>query len=211
MKNDKRDILLHLYGESESESDLRTLLRNPDWKEEYTALSEAKFRLDLKKRERPDAAVMNTIMAAARTGIEQPGLYTRVDRGPLARGSRLRKVLVPALSFAAVILISVGVGLFSFDWSSDQSIPLTESAVNDLVPPESLYRFVPPHRNAVAPATSQDSELEWDDRATLTSVNERLNSIKPSDLLDWGESAVPLESLPNSNRPGFQTVGSIRK
>ncbi|MDA1028903.1 MAG: hypothetical protein O3B41_07620 [Bacteroidetes bacterium] len=211
MKNDKRDILLHLYGESESESDLRTLLRNPDLKEEYTALSEAKFRLDLRKRERPDAAVMNTIMAAARTGIEPSGMYSRVDRGPIARGSRLRKVLVPALSFAAVVLFSVGVGLFSVDWSSDQRIPLAESAVNDLVPPESLYRFVPPHRDAVSPSTSQDSELEWDDRTTLSSVNDRLNSLKPSDLLDWGESAVPLESLPNSNRPGFQTVGSIRK
>lgn len=211
MKNDKQDILLHLYGEADSESDLRSLLRNDDLKEEYTALSETKFRLDLRKRNRPDIAVIENIMAAARTGNERPGIHSRVDRGPLSRTSRLRKVLVPAIGIAAVVLFSIGVGLYSIRSTSSQNAPLASSAENDLVPPESLYRFVPSRQGSVTQTSSSDSELTWDDRSTLSNLNGRINTMKPSDLLDWGESALPLEMLPNSNRPGFQTAGSTRK
>ena len=66
MKHTKLDILLHLYGESESESDLRSLLRDKDLKAEYTAMSDTKFKLDLKKSDRPDRHVIDAIMEAAR-------------------------------------------------------------------------------------------------------------------------------------------------
>jgi hypothetical protein len=211
MKNEKRDILLHLYGEADSESDLRTLLLKSDLKDEHTALSETKFRLDLRKRDRPDIRVIETIMTAARTGDTGSGVSSRIDRGPLQRISRLKKMFIPAVGIAAIILFSVGVGLYSVQLKSNSASLLSASGQNDLVPPESLYRFVPSRQGTISPSGSVNNELSWDDQSTLSTLNGRINTMKPSGLLDWGESAVPLEMLPGSNPRGFQTAGSIRK
>jgi hypothetical protein len=208
MNNPKRDILLHLYGETEQENDLRTLLNNEELKAEYTAMSETKFKLDLRKRERPDPAVIDMIMAAARTGGEPIRQVSRTDRGPVSRTSRLKRVLIPALSIAAVLVVGIGISTYVTPFSTNA--PLTASSQLDdaVVPPESLYRFVPSRQGGVTQASTSDERLSWDQGNTIPNLNERINRLRPTNDLDWGESAMPLEMLPNSSRPGFQTAGS---
>ena len=210
MKNPKRDLLLHLYGEPESESDLRSLLQDEELKSEYTALSEAKFKLDLRKPERPDRHIVDAIMAAAKTNGSSTRPSARTDRGPLARHSRLKRILIPALSIAAAVVFSVGVYWNATNTNVSSEQVASSFADDTIVPPESLYRFVPSRQGGVSPAGSQQATLQWDDGNTLQNLNERIKSLKPADRLEWGEAAMPLEMLPNSNRSGFKTAGSNR-
>ena len=208
MSNEKRDILLHLYGEGEPDQDLRTLLSKPALKSEYSALSETKFRLDIKKKERPDRAVIDRILAASRNEATQNGKKTRLDRGPVSRRVQLRKMLLPALSMAAVVVVSVGIGWIAFSSSTPEPI-LSSMYENEIVPPESLYRFVPSGKAGISTASSQSETLSWDDGSSIPNLHNRISSLKPTSPLDWGDSALPLEMLPSSNsRSGFQTAGS---
>lgn len=210
MNNDKRDILLHLYGEGEAEQDLRALLSNPDHKAEYSALSETKFRLDIKKKERPDRAVIDAILAASRSEHTQTGRRLRVDRGPVSRREQFKKMLIPALSLAAVLVVSVGIGWMAFTNTSTESA-LSSIHENEIVPPESLYRFVPSGKAGVNTVSNQSSTLSWDDGNSIPNLHNRIVTLRPSSPLDWDDSALPLESLQASNaRSGFQTVGSNR-
>ena len=208
MSNEKRDILLHLYGEGEPDQDLRTLLSKPALKSEYSALSETKFRLDIKKKERPDRAVIDRILAASRNEATHNGKKARLDRGPVFRRVQLRKMLLPALSMAAVVVVSVGIGWIAFSNSTPEPI-LSSMYENEIVPPESLYRFVPSGKAGISTASSQSETLSWDDGSSIPNLHNRISSLKPTSPLDWGDSALPLEMLPSSNsRSGFQTAGS---
>lgn len=207
MDHGKKDILLHLYGEASEASALHSLLRDEELRQEHAALSEAKFRLDHLKRERPDAAVIDRILAEAAAGQGLPSSTNRKDRPAVARSTRLRKVMLPVLTLAAAIIFGVAVG-----WFGSQSAtvtpeePAVATAPDDIVPPESLYRFVPPQ--PVTPASTQDPRLAWDDSAPLMDMHRRIESMRPEGMLDWGEQAVPLESLPGSGARSIQLTGS---
>jgi len=210
MKNGKKDILLHLYGEATDAEELRSLLRDDELRQEHAALSEAKFRLDHLKRERPDQEVLDRILAAAATGEGLPSADARPDRPAIPGSLRLKKVLIPALSIAAAILFGVAVGWFgaSSGTSSPEESPVMASgAEDDIVPPESLYRFVPPQRQ-LTPASQTDPRLAWDDASPLLDMHRRIQTMRPDGLLDWGEEAVPLESLPGSGSGRLQMTGS---
>lgn len=208
MSNDKRDILLHLYGEGEPDQDLRTLLSKSELKSEYSALSETKFRLDIKKKERPDSAVIDRILAASRNEATYNSTIKRLDRGPVARREQFRKMFLPALSMAAVVVVSVGIGWIAFSNSSPDPA-LSSIYENEIVPPESLYRFVPSGKAGISTASSPSGTLSWDDGSSIPNLHNRISTLKPASPLDWGASALPLEMLPNSNsRSGFQTAGS---
>ena len=49
----KLQLIQHLYEEADGETRLNELLDDPELKQEYQALSEAKFWLDHSKREKP--------------------------------------------------------------------------------------------------------------------------------------------------------------
>ena len=210
MENGKKDILLHLYGEASSESDLRLLLRDEELKKEYIELSEAKFRLDHMDKQRPDQAVIDGILAAAASEAGLPTTSSRQDREPIARHPRLKKMLIPVLSIAAAIVFSIGIGWFgtSSESVSGEFPKALAEHENDLVPPESLFRFVPSRQGGLTQVATSDPRLVWDDSTPLHQVQRRIENMRPTDLLDWGEKAVPLEALPRSSRNRFRTVGS---
>ena len=135
---DKKLLLIrHLYGEADEESKLNQLLEEPDLKEEYQALSEAKFWLDHTKREKPtDDALQNVLAMAAHpdnleaggpsansapadtahpipdTGSTKPndaGPSARSDRAPMPR-QRLKRRIFGLSSFAMAIVITAIIG-----------------------------------------------------------------------------------------------------
>lgn len=208
MRNGKKDILLHLYGEASEAEELRSLLRDDELRREYSELSEVKFRLDHIKPERPDQAAIDQILAAAVSGEGLPDSGQRKDRPAVAPRYRLRKVLLPALSIAAAVMFGIAIGWFGTSSSSgtvDQ--PALVERASDLVPPESLYRFVPPSQR-LTPASSAASRLAWDDSSPILEMHRRIEDMSPDNPLDWGEQAVPLESLPGSRGRGLQMTGS---
>jgi len=206
MRNSKKDILLHLYGEGSEAEDLHSLLRDDALRQEHAEFSETKFRLDHLNRERPDPAVIDRIVAAAATGEGLPGPQQRVDRPAVSRRIHLRKVLIPALSIAAAILFGVAVGWYGANSGvNDPALtPQVAEAESDLVPPESLYRYVPPQQASPA----GDVRLVWDDASPILDMHRRIESMRPSSPLDWGEQAVPLESLPSRRGGQLQMAGS---
>ena len=61
----KLQLIQHLYGEADDRNALRELLQDEDLNAEYQELNEAKFWLDHTSQERPDQAVLDTILSAA--------------------------------------------------------------------------------------------------------------------------------------------------
>jgi len=135
---------------------------------------------------------------------------SRQDRGPIARHPRLKKKLIPVLSIAAAIVFGIGIGWFgaSGESVSGEFPKALAEHENDLVPPESLFRFVPSRQGGLTQVATSDPRLVWDDSTPLHQVQRRIENMRPTDLLDWGEKAVPLEALPSSSRNRFRTVGS---
>ena len=140
---DKKLLLIrHLYGEADEESKLNQLLEEPDLKEEYQALSEAKFWLDHTKREKPAPdALQNVLAMAANPGNldahEVPGTASpetalpdhkvaapdqkatepekpRTDRPPVARQRFKRRIFgLSAFTMAVVITTLIGYQWFA--------------------------------------------------------------------------------------------------
>lgn len=217
MENRKRDILLHLYDEAPEESDLRELLRDAELRGEYQALSEIKFRLDHRRRERPDPAVLDRVMAAA-VG-ESPAVGARRgDRPAAARAARMRRLLIPALSMAAALVVTFGLGWWAR--TPDRVVPSSTQAFDpDVpVPPESLNRFVPPLPDArvgvragtrMVGTAAVDPRLAWDEPVPLDFWYRRIESLEAaSDPDGWGEPAVPLEMLPGTSSSGLLQAGT---
>jgi len=201
----KKNILLHLYGDPDAQGDLRSLLNEDDLQREHRALSEAKFRMDHLSRSRPDPKTINQIVARAAEAASSPSVGARRgDRPALWRSRPLRRVLIPAVSLAAAIVIAVGTGLFSF--SSDDRASLSSETVadNSKVEAESLLRATPIAPNLLAPASTSDIDplLAWDDSDRLRELYRRIEIMRPTNDLDWGERSIPLETLPESIRSG---------
>jgi hypothetical protein len=203
--NQKKNILLHLYEDPDAEGDLRSLLRDADLREEHKALSEAKFRLDHMRSSRPDRAVIERIMAEAAPAApaSAPG-RRRGDRPALRKFQPLRRVLIPAVTIAAAVVVAVGLGWFNLltEKRSMQSNELV--AREDVVPPESLLRATPvnPDLTAPRPVSTTDPLLAWDEAETIRNMYRRMENMRPQSPLDWGERSVPLESLPGATPAG---------
>ncbi len=194
----KKDILLHLYGEhnsGEETPELRTLLQDEQLRKEHTALSEVKFRLDHRPRTRPDPEVIDQIIAHAAGERITPG--RRVDRPAVLRFRPLRKLMIPALSVAAAIVVTVGVGLLvSGRIRPDAGVQGFADSHIDKAPPESLLRAtpVPPGLVNSGGSRTTDPMLAWNEDDQLHDIYRRIRTMKPNTDLDWGEP-VPLESL----------------
>lgn len=172
MEDQRKQTLLHLYDEAREDSDLRSLLADPAVRDEYRTLSEVKFKLDRRPAVRPDAHVLDRVMAAAAVNP----VAERVDRPAVQRFMKPRRLLFSGLAVAAAIVLAVALGWF----------------------PTSDLETLP---GATPPAVAADTELSWDDASHIRQVYRRMESMRPHSPLSWDEPPVPLESLP-SGRPG---------
>ena len=201
---DKKDILLHVYGDPGAEGNLRDLLKDPELRREHEALSEARFRMDQLARQKPDTAILAAVMTEARNAAGTSLQGPRVDRPPVWRSRSLRRVLIPALSMAAVVVVAVGFGLFSAsNFNPEQMTPGIVRADDVIAPAESLLRPspLPP---SLALQVAQDDyapELVWDDALKVRELYRRIESLRPYDELSWDDRSIPLDAIPRSIRP----------
>ncbi len=206
----KKNILLHLYGDPDAEGDLRSLLGDDDLQREHQALSEAKFRMDHLSRSRPDPNTIDRIVAQAAEAASSPAVgIRRGDRPALWRSRPLRRVLIPAVSLAAAIVLAVGSGMFNF--SSDDNALLNSESMADhrAAEAESLLRttpIAPPNLATRSSTRDIDPLLVWDDSNRLRELYRRIETMRPTDDLDWGARSIPLETLPGSIQTGRQRL-----
>jgi hypothetical protein len=200
MKN-KKDILLHVYGDQEAEGELRILLRDDELRREHEALSEARFKMDRLRRSKPDIATIEAIMAEARTASGATVRGAGVDRPPVWRSRSLRRVLIPALSIAAAVVIAVGYGFVTTDTFSSSELNKTIARADDIIsPPESLLRAtpVPPGFPQIDIVSDGDPELAWDDAGTVRQLYRQIESVGPDNELDWDDRSIALDMIPGS-------------
>ncbi len=104
-------IVHHLYGEEADPADLRRLLEDEALRQEYEALSEVKFHLDHRKRARPDAQVIDRIVAAAATPQHSATPHQRHDRAARPGRATRRFRAIGAVSAVLAVVLAVGIGL----------------------------------------------------------------------------------------------------
>ncbi|GMQ80730.1 MAG: hypothetical protein BMS9Abin05_0158 [Rhodothermia bacterium] len=210
---EKKSILLHLYGEKDAEGDLRSLLKDEELQSEHQALSEVKFHLDHLGRSKPDATSIDRVVAhAARASASTEIGDRRGDRPPLWRTRPIRKVLIPAMSLAAVIVIAVWFGYFSS--TTDEALPASAQIAADemTAEAESLLRARPvvSGHAVVSTGRATDPLLVWNYAESLRELSRRIETMRPADDLDWGARSIPLETLPGGTQPGIHQASSRR-
>ncbi len=137
-------ILHHLYGEETDPAELRRLLEDEALREEYEALSEVKFHLDHRKRARPDAQVIDRIVAAVATPQRGVSARKRHDRAARPGRATRRFRAIGAVSAVLAVVLAVGIGLDQFQSfipSASQSDAVMEAPAAEKV--ESFAREVP--------------------------------------------------------------------
>lgn len=142
-------ILQELYGEGDDRAEARRRLNEEAelW-EEYQALSEAKFMLDHRRRERPDSLVLEHIMAAAAGAPSADGAGRRRDRRPVPHlAARYRAFGMVSGVLALVMVIGTGV------WQV-----LRPPAETTPVQHESALAEAPPAREEREPAGVSDPQ-----------------------------------------------------
>lgn len=209
----KKNVLLHLYGEPDAEGELRSLLNDEELQQEHHALSEVKFRLDHLGRTKPDANSIDQVVAhAANAAASTKVGDRRGDRAPLWRIRPIRRVLIPALSVAAAIVIAVGFGYFSP--KTDHSVVSeTQIAADEMTAEaESLLgtRPVVPSHRVVSTGRSTDPLLAWEYAESLRELSRRIETMRPVGDLDWGARSIPLETLLGSKYPGLVKASAQR-
>lgn len=110
-------LIRYLYGEEERPEEVERLLAADGvLRAEYRRMNATKQRLDARARQRPDAAVVDRIVAAA--GVATPDhapAEVRTDRAPVARTRRPRNRVLGVTSALAAVLVVVSVGIWQWD------------------------------------------------------------------------------------------------
>lgn len=205
MMNDRKNVLLHLYGEQEAEGDLRNLLKDEEMKKEHLALSEARFKLDCITPQRPESSTIHAIMVEAQKVDGTKDVGRRGDRPPVWRSRSLRRVLIPALSIAAAVVFAIGLGVFENNTFENHAMDKAISRADvALTPAESLLKAtpVPPSLTEQIASFDLDPELTWDDGRDVRQLYRRIESLRPADDLAWDERVIPLELLPSNTLAG---------
>jgi hypothetical protein len=213
----KLQLIAHLYEEKvDGLEPLDELLLDPELRDEYRALRESRFALDHRAPVRPDPRSIDAIMAAART--------PSADRPPL-RLVRIRRLMVPAMAAAAVLLLAVlAVPLMMTDsargpqGADDQTVaphvageatgaPQTAGEEKaGISPAENLLRSLPPAAPVPAPATPASAEAladaaddltSWDSGRDVRRLSRRIATLRAAGVDEWDGEAVPLETLPD--------------
>ena len=193
---DKKLLLIrHLYGEADEESKLNQLLEEPDLKEEYQALSEAKFWLDHTKREKPAADALQNVLAMAANpdtpevadttshNKGEPDLKAsepekaRADRPPVARQHFKRRIYgLSAFTMAVVITAFIG------------------------------YQWFAPGTSSVAPVFDNHAAAEADVASELKSKKETQSLASRAELLD--DADVGSDLMEAEAEPSLQMARS---
>ncbi|GAB5521393.1 MAG: hypothetical protein RhofKO_36440 [Rhodothermales bacterium] len=216
-------LIEHLYGERSDTADLRQRLdTDAEARAEYAALSEAKFRLDLRKPERPDAAVLDQIMQAAAFG-ETPatthtGLRSRSQRTPVAHQRRpLRKRMAVLVGVLTVVLATVGLNV-----KPDTTAPADTTSLTMKLDPQLFPQAgAPSAASVVDPAATPipaSAALAWDDSDQIIGLHHRMKQLDQRTQALWDTPARPLEMLPGTraaapqpaSRSGIQQVRQQR-
>lgn len=203
-------LIAHLYEEPiDGLEPLESLLQDPELREEYRVLREARFRLDHRDRARPDAATIDAIVAAA--GVRPVPASRWIDRAPL-RLVRQKRVLAPVLAAAAVVLLAIAVR----PWSLVAPTPPAEPALAEEAaapsPAESLLSSLPPAPPEPAlAAAGREAESEadvatgslppWDSGGNVRQLSRRIAALRAAGIDEWDGEAVPLELFPADSGP----------
>lgn len=246
--NDRGDMdrqharLLHLYDEDydEQAGTGETLPTTAEENDELTILREMKELMEARPRVRPDADVVDIIVASARgeTGPESG----RRDRAPERRRRSVR-LRVGAASAAAVLVLLVGL----FQWTERAQ----ESSGEGRAAPQTAERMTGgeeagrvsverpiqerdgpstaaassesgmpsadgPTGQDTAPGTAvadaaEETVPDWDERQDVIELHQRIERIGSGVDQGWEAPAVPLEMLPaNEGRSGIVPAGQAQ-
>ncbi len=203
--NDKKNILLHLYGDPDADGNLRSSLKSEELRREHQALSEARFKLDFLSAQKPDPATIDSIMNEARLArrLARPG--DRRDRVPMWRSRTLRRVLIPVLSIAAAVVFAVNISLFSAEPVEKSVLDSSIARADEVITrAESLLKPTPMPLGVAEQLVSfsTDPELAWDDSRDVRKLYRRIESLLPANVLDWDDRAMPLELIQNQTVAG---------
>ncbi len=158
--DNRLNILRHLYRDEDS-GQLSSLIEEDDaLRREYQALSEIKYHLDQRPRQRPDPLVLDAIFAAV--AETDRGRVVRKDR-PAKRPSgrpRTRTARLVSAMLALVVAMGIGLGYFlrveapvSSNLVSSTTVAEPEAAAPLAVVPE---QQTPVEDMAAPPSVSQE-------------------------------------------------------
>lgn len=228
----KLHILQHLYGEREDHAELRQLLEDEDLQAEYQALSEVKFRLDHRKRLRPDSQAIDQIMLAA--GDDSTSLGPRQDRAARPRQAanwyRMAGVVASVFSImvvAAIVWIQIQEGQLDptalettaekKELSSTHSDEVNSPVLRERAFASSADTRAEPRATVpieVAEELESDTIPSWDDAERVLELHRRMQLLQArSNEFEWDESAVmSLDVLPGQSggQAGLRVVGQQR-
>jgi hypothetical protein len=206
MSEEKKNLLLSLYGELDSD-DYRVDSR---LQREAEQLRYVKFYLDARPRVRPTPEAIEAIVDRA----------VAADSGPAGipmetRHGGLRLVKWAARLAASMVIVAVAWIAWPTGAPDPGETGSLLTTVPETVPPasteaEPMKATVPPaivaateipavrERLAVQPA-AVEAPPGWDDTGELLAIQRRLEMLG---ALDWDEPPVPLEQLPTRMPPG---------
>jgi hypothetical protein len=229
------DILRELYGEGDDGPALRESLRHDDeLRQEAQALSQVKFRLDHRRRQRPDAAVVDRVVAAARDASPLHATRRR-DRGAVPH-RRWRMAAFGSVGALTTVLLAVSISFWQWPSSEPTSTP---SVATDSVPgsfqrdlptpllaeepaaaepaPRATSRPAPPATTmrgrpmtaqvaVVADSADEGDWPAWDDADDMLRLHRRIELLQAGSAgTVWDESPIPQDLLyPPSGRSRMQ-------
>ena len=189
--DEKLQIVQHLYGEAADRSAYHRLLEDEAVRAAYQAMSEVKFRLDHRPRQRPDAVVLDRILAAASGEASVAGGALRPDRPALRLVSRRAFQWV---GMAAAAVLVVGVGLMAL-WPDEEPASVAPAVAQEQTTmPEgpASESYVP----SAAMQTTADQTPAWDEADEVRRLHRQIGMLQRGNAdLRWGEPVVPLEML----------------
>ena len=169
----KLQLIQHLYEEADGETRLNELLEDPELKQEYQALSEAKFWLDHSKREKPSSDSLQAVLALAMNPEEvaspeatsstrsNKSSSRRADRDAVPRQRSFRKRAFGITTFVMATMITAFVGYQLLTGN------------NSLIAPQSQDQFTQEKSSAPQAELADDAVVTDSDEARLRSNEAR--------------------------------------
>lgn len=187
-------IVRHLYGEEPDADDFERRIREqPDLARELDSMREVKDLLDAKPPQRPDASVVDAIVAeaaraASDTDSSRSASPDRTDRAPSDRSASQRSGLSRRLQqagLAAALILVAALGLWQFQSSStsDDSATGISAEVEQQLPPAT--RDLP----------------EWDEGDDVVRLHQRLEVVNARSASTSSWSSQPAIIPAQSQRP----------
>ncbi|HET6566558.1 MAG TPA: hypothetical protein VFG50_01255 [Rhodothermales bacterium] len=229
---EKLSILEHLFGEADEPKELTAMIEADDGlRREYQAMSEVKFYLDGRAPKRPDALVLDAVVAAAASS--GAGMTPRQDRParPSGRGRRMRLAGVSGVLGVLLVILAVGLGYFRRGSqpvsapAASRDVPIVAKAAPPAaVPPASevvddpavmVSEIASVAKEAVEPSPAEARRvdrhrptpvaLQWDESAEVRELHRRIGFVEArSTSTDWGEPILTSGNTGIAN--GFQQV-----